>query len=323
MQRARMFGVLVCLSGLVSGCGVGQVDGGSVGTGFDRDIPADDGRNRGDTDGAVGAVNTDCVPAEVTALVNTYCASCHGDNPFGGKISLTAEGAFSKILPDGMNKTVAEWALLRMKNQTMPPGPKKPSASEIATFEAWVTGALVADCGGPDAGEVDAGDGSTVDAGVTPPDPDAGMGPVVDPNPFDTDPVGICTSGAKSSARRGTTMKPGEACVACHSSNPRLPKFTIAGTLYPTGHEVKECVGYGAMDTFIRVTDASGKIIEDLTPNQVGTFISGTPMPAGFRVKVISPIGERAMLSSPPHGDCNSCHTPDGDNGAPGRIRLP
>lgn len=320
MQRARMFGVLVCLSWMTTGCGLGQVDGGSAGNGSDRDLPADDGRKPGDADGAVGAADLGCVPEEVTALVTTYCVKCHGDKPFGSKLSLTKEGAFAATLPAQMNQTVAEWALVRMKNKTMPPGGQKPSASEIATFEAWVTGALVANCGG-DAGEADAGDGSTVDASN--PEPDGGLGPVIDDDPFATDPVGICTSGVGSTARRGATMQPGEACVTCHSMNPRLPKFTIAGTLYPTGHEVKGCVGHSAGDAIIRVMDASGKTIVDLTPNQVGTFISQDPMPAGFRVKVVTANGERAMLGSPPNGNCNSCHTPEGANGAPGRIRLP
>jgi hypothetical protein len=32
---------------------------------------------------------------------------------------------------------------------------------------------------------------------------------------------------------------------------------------------------------------------------------------------------ERRMFSSAPTGDCNSCHTQTGRNGAPGRIVLP
>ena len=164
----------------------------------------------------------------------------------------------------------------------------------------------------------------TNDGSVPLPDsgtPDTG---VVD-NPFLTDPLNNCTSGLYSSASRGLEMQPGQPCITCHlQQGGDAPIFTIAGTVYPTGHEASGCNGVGGTSV-IRVMDANGGVLFDLTPNAVGTFASLSEVPAGFRVKVLTFTGERAMLQSPPHGDCNACHTPygAGDPTAPGRIRMP
>lgn len=42
-----------------------------------------------------------------------------------------------------------------------------------------------------------------------------------------------------------------------------------------------------------------------------------------FRAKVVAGGKERAMGREQSTGDCNSCHTEQGANGAPGRIMLP
>lgn len=117
-------------------------------------------------------------------------------------------------------------------------------------------------------------------------------------------------------------MNPGMACIQCHSSD-EGPRFSIAGTLYPTVHEPDLCNGAGsAGDLQVVITGADGKTLR-LTPNAVGNFFSETRLALPYQAKVIAGGAERAMAASQTSGDCNQCHTPDGANGAPGRIMPP
>ena len=49
----------------------------------------------------------------------------------------------------------------------------------------------------------------------------------------------------------------------------------------------------------------------------------GKRFSAPYRVRVTDGTNSRAMAGSLTNGDCNSCHTKDGANGAPGRILFP
>ena len=86
-------------------------------------------------------------------------------------------------------------------------------------------------------------------------------------------------------------MNPGLGCIACHSKRSDAPTLTLAGTVYPTAHEPNLCDG------------ASSAIYSDAT--------------------IVVTGAERMMGVAQTLGDCNSCHTQDGANGAPGRIVLP
>jgi hypothetical protein len=98
----------------------------------------------------------------------------------------------------------------------------------------------------------------------------------------------------------------------------------IAGTLYPTGHEPDNCNGTnGSSGAKVVVTGSNGNAVT-LTPNSVGNFYSSTSLPGPYKAKVVGATGrERVMSSTASTGDCNSCHTQNGANGAPGRITLP
>src|SRR5678816_1857969 len=126
----------------------------------------------------------------------------------------------------------------------------------------------------------------------------------------------VCTSGKYWTSGNGGSMAPGEACQACHQKQGG-PSYFIAGTVYPTAHEPKDCDGIGSIS--VVVTDAN-KVVTTLNANSVGNFSSGTKVAAPFTVKVTSTKGTRAMSGSLTSGDCNSCHTTAGANGAPGRI---
>jgi hypothetical protein len=130
-----------------------------------------------------------------------------------------------------------------------------------------------------------------------------------------------CTSGTSWRSGEGPTMRPGEACLSCHSASGG-PRLAAAGTVYPSGHEPDDCDGAGDANAVVVITDANGQAHE-LPVNQAGNFtLSGAlALPYTARVEV-GPAG-RSMGSSQSTGDCNGCHTQSGSNGAPGRVVLP
>lgn len=133
----------------------------------------------------------------------------------------------------------------------------------------------------------------------------------------------VCTSGMYSSAARGDFMNPGRDCTACHD-------FTIAGTVFPTLHEPDLCLGLPTSSgVTVELTDANGVVLT-LTPNDAGTFYSRAEpqTPAAtftfpYSAVIKSPRGTRAMMTKQMRGNCNSCHSEAGTEGAPGRIQAP
>jgi len=245
------------------------------------------------------------LPCDVRALLSANCQTCHGATPSNGApFPLVSYRDLTGKNPSGV--VIAQRALTRMKSATspMPPMPGSPvSAAEITVFEAWVTAgvqASVTDCSLP-------------------------------PGPFDG-PV-VCTSGTTWAGGRNhgsPVMNPGLPCIACHANNrgddaaptddDGAPQFAIAGTVYPTGHEPNRC--NGSPTGSVEVTDASGRVTT-LAANSAGNFFTTSKIVFPIHVAVIANSKRRAMVSSPPVGDCNSCHTQAGANGAPGRITLP
>jgi hypothetical protein len=131
-----------------------------------------------------------------------------------------------------------------------------------------------------------------------------------------------CTSKASWTRGENTQMRPGEACIACHTSNDG-PTFSIAGTVYPSGHEPNDCNGAPATaGAVVVITDARNKEYR-LSANAVGNFSMELPITPPYRAKLVSAGKERVMATQQTAGDCNSCHTQAGANGAPGRITLP
>lgn len=265
------------------------------------------------TDGGVPPAGGNGLPCEVTSLL-TKCAACHGAKPAGGAPSSLVTYA-DLIAPSKSDpsRSEAAVALVRMNSTSspMPPaGSAKPSAAELAAMQAWVNGGMpMTSCGGgTDGGAPDAG---TPDAGTSMPDP--------------LDSSARCTSNRTwNGGNEGSgDMNPGMACINCHSRG-EGPRFAVAGTLYPTGHEPDRCNGSSGSATGARVviTGADGKVTT-LTPNGVGNFYTNTTIAKPFTVKVTYMGRTRAMGAAPANGDCNSCHTQNGASSAPGRITLP
>jgi len=277
-----------------AGAGGATGSGGGGGAGGSSQ-PASGGSGGRSDAGASGSL-----PCDVQTLLVNRCDSCHGTTPSGGAPrSLVTYANLTSADPSSSAMTEAQVAVQRMQSTTspMPPSPASPATSS----ENWInSGYPSGACGG--------------DAGTTPSDP------------LNAPPT--CTS--NTTWTRGTngssSMEPGQACISCHAkSGGEAPTFVIAGTLYPTGHEPDNCNGVNGSTSGAKVvvTGNNGSTVT-LTPNSAGNFYSSTSLPGPYQAKVVNSAGiERVMSSTASTGDCNSCHTQNGTNGAPGRITLP
>jgi mono/diheme cytochrome c family protein len=236
------------------------------------------------------------LPCDVQQLLENYCIGCHLATT---KFPLLTYADLMKPAPSDPTKTMAKRSLERLTDSSMPPKPAEPlDADEVAVFKAWV------DSGTPK------GDGPCTTA--PPPAVDAGA----DAGPS------VCTSKTtwKGGDEGDPNMHPGGACITCHTLKGG-PAYKVAGTVFPTAHEPNDCNGY-PQPLNIVVTDAKGKETT-LQTNGVGNFFTRTKIFPPFKVKVVNGAKERAMTGTLTAGDCNSCHTEKGANGAPGRIMAP
>jgi len=295
-----------CASGGSGGSGSGSGGtGGTAGGGGSSGAGGTSQVGAGGTSGIADAgVPGGTLPCDVQTLMVNRCTSCHGTTPSGGAPrSLVTYANLTSPDPSNTAMTEAQVALQRMQNTAspMPPSPATAATStEIATLQNWINGGYPSgSCSG--------------DAGVPPTDP------------LNAPPT--CTS--KTNWTQGTngssSMEPGQACIKCHSSNSDAPKYVIAGTLYPTGHEPDNCNGVNGTTAGAKVvvTGNNGTSVS-LTPNSAGNFYSSTTLPPPYKAKVVNSTGvERVMSGTAANGDCNSCHTQNGASSAPGRITLP
>lgn len=283
--------------GTCGGGGAGGSGGSAGGTGGSSGAGGSSGGNDAGVPGGV-------LPCDVQTLLVNKCASCHGTAPAGGAPrSLVTYANLTMADPANPSMTEAQVALQRMQSTAspMPPSPASPATSaEIASLQNWINGGYAS-------GPACSGDAGTVG-----------------PDPLNASPTCTSKSTWTGGNRESPLMNPGQACIACHSRSGEAPRFVIAGTLYPTGHEPDNCNGVnGTSGAKVVVTGNSGTSIT-LTPNNAGNFYSSTSLPGPYKVKVVSSTGkERVMASAAPNGDCNSCHTQSGTNSAPGRITLP
>ncbi len=261
--------------------------------GNDRALPreGDDGVDAG-VDALGEATSNGTLPCDIQQILTDRCEGCHGATlANGAPIHLVSYADLVGKTASG--KLIAQRGLDRITAGEMPPPPAEPlTDGERAAFAAWVqAGTPTGDC-------------------------------TKAPGPFDGPPV--CTSGTiwDRGDRGSQLMHPGVACITCHSSqaDDDAPRFRVAGTAYPTGHEPDNC--NGATPATVEVTDASGKVFL-LNTNAAGNFFSTARIVFPIRVAVLANGKRRSMEGSPPTGDCNSCHTQDGANMAPGRITLP
>jgi len=169
---------------------------------------------------------------------------------------------------------------------------------------------------------------SSVDAGQKPQDSGPSDAAVADDTDYNTSTV--CTSGQTwtGGTTKSANMEPGLACRSCHVTfgQAGTKDFDISGTVYPTAHEPDLCNGVSAGMTVV-ITDAN-KADHVLQVNAAGNFYNDDGLgflkfPTPYTAKVVAGTKVRAMISSQTNGDCNSCHTEQGTQSAPGRIMAP
>ncbi|MCB9679434.1 MAG: carboxypeptidase regulatory-like domain-containing protein [Alphaproteobacteria bacterium] len=118
-------------------------------------------------------------------------------------------------------------------------------------------------------------------------------------------------------------MHPGDACIECHTALGEGPAFRIAGTVYSEYDEPDDCNGLAGIE--VEIVDDEGTSWTTTT-NSAGNFF--------FRTSQMNPVwpitatvrrngNEISMLTPQSTGDCSTCHTWNGDNGAAGRIVAP
>ena len=193
--------------------------------------------------------------------------------------------------------------------------PDVPGVADVADVPVIVDVLVTADVPPPE--DIQPDIPATPDVPVTPDvptTPDAGNAPdVAEPD---------CPSGLKwifGSLFGSDLMEPGLACIDCHTK--KGPTFTIAGTVYPGFHTVDTCDGTASIT--VEITGSDGKV-QTLATNSVGNFHGNSAVAMPFTARVIDGTGkDRKMFSAQSTGDCNTCHTASGANGAPGRIHAP
>jgi hypothetical protein len=116
-------------------------------------------------------------------------------------------------------------------------------------------------------------------------------------------------------------MAPGRACVSCHATSGAQP-LTIGGTVYATPNDPNDCNGVNVTGATVVITDANKNVVT-LNVNSVGNFLSSTSIATPYTASVDYNGKTLSMVTPQTNGDCNSCHTPTGANGAPGRVMLP
>jgi mono/diheme cytochrome c family protein len=244
----------------------------------------------------------DLLPCDVKTVLADRCASCH-TTPLKGSapMALLARSDFQKASPLDPQSTLGARSLVRIRDTASPMPPShEPSLkdAERAVLEAWF------------------------EAGMP-----AGTCDSLAPGPAPT----TCASGSYWSEASGTgsSMAPGYACRSCHLQQAPSHAYFFMGTVFKTLHEENGCDARLQEPSKVRVEilDAQDQVRLTLVPNFAGNFYSpaqeaGFPLP--YRVRLVGPDGRsRMMRTLQTQGDCNSCHTEQGAEGAPGRIALP
>jgi len=141
-------------------------------------------------------------------------------------------------------------------------------------------------------------------------------------------PQSVCSSGEiwTYSDKDSPLMNPGRSCVKCHAENndeEHAPFYKVAGTVMRALHEADDC--RGAPQMTIELTDANAtKWV--MLGNSAGNFwldpTAEVAMP--YTARIIDEHGNERVKQIPvSDGDCASCHTREGENGASGRLLPP
>jgi hypothetical protein len=141
-------------------------------------------------------------------------------------------------------------------------------------------------------------------------------------------PKSVCESGEiwTYTDKDSPLMNPGRSCVQCHkdTNDPEhAPLYTVAGTIMVAQHEADDCRGVAGLS--IILTDADG-IERKMTGNSAGNFWLDPTLAIAlpYTARIVDDKGrERTQQVPVSDGDCASCHTREGAQGASGRLLAP
>ncbi len=143
-----------------------------------------------------------------------------------------------------------------------------------------------------------------------------------------------CPSGQTYKGGSSNDMEPGNTCIQCHSQG-EGPTYTLAGTVFRNLITKTGCYASGTASSVVppasytvQITDANGKVFKATTSTLSGNFHFSGKSVSGFTPPYSAEVQDsagnvRKMATKQTNGDCNSCHTAVGANGAPGRIVAP
>lgn len=121
-------------------------------------------------------------------------------------------------------------------------------------------------------------------------------------------------------------MNPGLACRSCHQQAAPELAYYFAGTVFNELHGQDLCNTPPPEGARVEILNEASDVVLTLRPNAAGNFSSktiGPTIPLPYRARVV--VGERTkvMQTLQHSGDCNRCHSEQGQEGAPGRIVWP
>ena len=134
-----------------------------------------------------------------------------------------------------------------------------------------------------------------------------------------------CASGQRwvGGDEESSRMHPGGDCMGCHSERGEGPRYLVAGTVFELMAEPDECFGVDGVT--VEIVDADGQRW-DLPTNAAGNFYLAEregPIALPYRAAVVMGDARLEMTTAQASGNCASCHTAAGAQGAPGRIVTP
>jgi mono/diheme cytochrome c family protein len=284
------------------------------------------------------------MPTDVQNVLRARCILCHGNPPLptvpGPLLTVDdfrrpAKSEPGRITADVVVKRITSTdVLLRM-----PPVPGDAlTAAEIQTLRKWIeSGMPLTGCTAPPA--------PRHDGGSTSPPP---LPPMRAPTLSPPLPAARAAPPGSNGTSGSSLMQPGVACINCHSRSggdddliakdgdgeggeggEGGPRFTIAGTVFPSAHEPNQC--YGSASRAPPSSSSTAPASPSPPPvNSAGNFFSSTSRPRPLPRQGRPSRDASASCSAwCPTGHCNMCHTQTGATvvsggmRAPGRILLP
>lgn len=255
--------------------------------------PTSSGSDAGGS-GDAGKADAGTLPCDVQRLVASHCQECHGAKP--------EQGAPFSLVTRADVKDAAARMQFRMQAGTMPPAPRaSPSALEQSLFAAWI------DAGYPETGTCT----PLPDAGT----PDAGAPTTCASNVFYNQLL----------EPPGELMNPGLSCPTCHAANQLFyVAFTYAGTVMPGLHEKNTCKSPPTADGgIVEIAALDGGVFWQWEVNSSGNFRTLDAGPSPYVARLYRGGMVKQNQTTHTSGDCNTCHTEQGANGAAGRLTFP